>query len=258
MSKVVTLRKHERISRSSEQPGFIRDALMFRSAKRWGKSIFEGSNVTLRCHSTSWERVGGPVYDLPEDEQGWVKRQSRFGWVEKDGMKIGALEAVRYEVGLLTGNEEFAFIMDMDSGYEAAFGVILADAWEDLTLDVTDFGTIIELRYAWIAPDASLHISMAKLFERLLQPWLNTHAVLVTKAFPLEYEGYIEPGEETNPSLDFSFRRRRRALVRLFSQSGFKSFPGHAGADGWMLRVADRLAGVVTPPSSGMLNQVIR
>lgn len=132
--------------RDRERPDFIRRAVMFRSDRRWRAHTFPHTNVVLRCHSTPKERVGDYVYAMPEEEQGWVKRQSRFGWIEIDGEQVGALEAVRYETDVLICTEEFVLIMD--SAYEATFGVILGDAWENIGLDVTDLGTIIELRWA--------------------------------------------------------------------------------------------------------------
>ena len=46
--------------------------------------------------------------------------------------------------------------MDMDSAYEAALGVVLGDAWENIVLDVTDFGTITEMYWAWTDPTANV------------------------------------------------------------------------------------------------------
>ncbi|MEO1660898.1 MAG: hypothetical protein AAFR51_07920 [Pseudomonadota bacterium] len=258
MTNVVQLRDHKRIRRGRERPDFIRQAVVFRSDKRWRTHTFPDTNVVLRCRSTPKERVGDYVYAMPEEEQGWVKRQSRFGWIEIDGEQVGALEAVRYETDVLICTEEFVLIMDMDSAYEAAFGVILGDAWENIGLDVTDFGTIIELRWAWTDPTATVRVPMATLFKTLLKPWLSTHAILVLKAFPLEYEGYSSREEEDGVDYDVAFRRRRRALFRMLYAEGFEPFQGDAGQDGWMLRVADRLQGIVTPPGQEWLKQVMR
>lgn len=257
MSNVIELRQHERIRRTSKRPGFIDDALLFRSNKRWRTHTFPGTNVVLRCHSKAKERVGDYVYAMPEEEQGWVKRQSRFGLIEIEGEQVGALEAVRYETDVLICTEEFVLIMDMDSAYEATFGVILGNAWENIGLDVTDFGTIIELRWAWTDPTATVRVPIATLFKALLTPWLSTHAILVLKAFPLEYEGYCSREEEEGVDYDVAFRRRRRALMRMFDKDSFEPFPGTAGHDGWLLRVADRLQGVVTPPGQEWLKQVM-
>ncbi|MEM7327892.1 MAG: hypothetical protein AAF437_04075 [Pseudomonadota bacterium] len=258
MSNVVQLRQHKRMRRTPKRPGFIDDALLFRSQKRWRTHTFPGSNVALRCHSKAKERVGDYVYAMPEEEQGWVKRQSRFGLIEIEGEQVGALEAVRYETDVLICTEEFVLIMDMDSAYEAALGVVLGNAWENIGLDVTDFGTIVELRWAWVEPTASVDVPLTKLFETMLRPWLSTHAIMVLKAFPLEYEGYRCAEEKEEVDYEVAFRRRRRALMRMFAREGFESFPGKTGHDGWMLRVADRVEGMVTPPGQEWLNEVMR
>lgn len=99
---------------------------------------------------------------------------------------------------------------------------------------------------------------MATLFKPLLMPWLSTHAILVLKAFPLEYEGYSVRGEEDGVDYEVAFRRRRRALMRMFARSGFEQFPGDAGQDGWMLRVADRVQGMVTQPGREWLKVLMR
>ncbi|MEL6857180.1 MAG: hypothetical protein AAFO74_02260 [Pseudomonadota bacterium] len=257
MSKVIKLHEHERKRRSGERPRFIAEALEWRSNKRWGTHRFPNSNVTLKCHSKPWERVGDCVYNLPDHEQGWVKRQSRFGWIELDGEKVGALDATRYETETLIDTEEFVLIMDMDSALEAAFGVILGDAWQHIGMDVTDYGTIIHLSWAWTDPAFKVGIPVNDLFKQLLKPWLPSHAVIVLKAFPLEYEGYNGFEGEEGAEFDIAFRRRRRALVRMFETAGFQLFPGKAGNDGWMLRIPDRLRGSVTPPQSGQLEKAM-
>jgi hypothetical protein len=63
-------------------------------------------------------------------------------------------------------------------------------------------------------------------------------AVMVLKAFPLEYEGKITPENQS------AFERRRRALVRLYlHRIGFEPVPHKALADeGWMLRLISAAA----------------
>lgn len=135
---------------------------------------------------------------------------------------------------------------------------LLGDAWENIGLDVTDFGTIIELRWAWTDPTASVGVPITELFKKLLQPWRSTHAIMVLKAFPLEYDGYCSFDDSDGLNFDIVFHRRRRALVRMFERVGFEPFPGKPGADGWMLRVPDRLKSVVTRPGKGWLKSVMR
>jgi hypothetical protein len=63
-------------------------------------------------------------------------------------------------------------------------------------------------------------------------------AVVVLKAFPLDYEGKVTA--ENRPALD----RRRRALIRLYQRRiGFELVPHKALADeGWMLRMLNAAA----------------
>lgn len=98
---------------------------------------------------------------------------------------------------------------------------------------------------------------MATLFKALQKPWLSTHAILVLKAFPLEYEGYCSREGKDGVDYDVAFRRRQKALFRVFDQEGFEPFPGASGQVGWMLRVADRPQGIVTPPRTQWLKQVM-
>lgn len=257
MSKIIQLYEHKRKRRTSERPDFIDNALYWRSNKRWGVHKFAGTNVSLRCHSKAWEQVGDLLYSVPADEQSWIKRQSRFGSIEIDGEKVGAIDATRYETDTLIDTSDFVQIMDMDSAVEAAFGVILGDAWEHIGLGVTDFGTIIHLNWAWTDPRVNIGVPIGELFRKLLQPWLPTHAIMALKAFPLEYEGYSGDDGDEGAEFDIAFRRRRRALVRLFQRYGFELFPGKSGGDGWMFRVADRLRGKVEEPSEDCLAKIL-
>ncbi|MEM6410221.1 MAG: hypothetical protein AAF683_01640 [Pseudomonadota bacterium] len=257
MSKVIQLHENERKRRTGERPGFIRDALRWRSDKRWGTHRFAGTNVSLRCHSDSWTQVGDYLYPSPYDGQPWIKRQSRFGWIEIDGKAVGALDATRYDADTLINTEDFVLIMDIDRADEAAFGVILGNAWYDIGTDVTDYGTIIHLNWAWTDPAVKIGIPAHKMFEKLLKPWLASHAIIVLQAFPLEYLAYGGRDGEDAAKFEIAFRRRRRALVKLLEKSGFELFPGKAGNEGWMLRIADRLKDHIPPPKTGQLKIVM-
>lgn len=77
-------------------------------------------------------------------------------------------------------------------------------------------------------------------------------------AFPLEYEGYRCAEEDEGVDYEVVFRRRRLALMRMFVREEFEPFPGKAGHDGWMLLVAVRVQGMVTPPGEEWLKEVTR
>ncbi len=84
-------------------------------------------------------------------------------------------------------------------------------------------------------------------------------AVMVLKAFPLDYEGKVT--EENQPA----FEQRRRALSRLYqSRLGLTPVPHKAWADeGWMLHLFDEGAGPtngnndIKPPSTSISHMFI-
>jgi hypothetical protein len=91
---------------------------------------------------------------------------------------------------------------------------------------VIDAKTSADIEVAW------------QIIDALLTRIRRGTAVMVLKAFPLEYEGKL--AAENRLALD----RRRRALIRLYQRRiGFELVPQRALADeGWMLRMLNAAA----------------
>ena len=124
--------------RDSEEPKFIQYARDLRSPHRWRTHKLNDQDTVLRCQSGAWESIGG--YEIKDrfSEQAWVKRQSRFGWIEKDKQSIGAYQAIRYEMPVLMGTDEIVNIKDIDNHHEAELSTVLGDAWFQVGMDVAD------------------------------------------------------------------------------------------------------------------------
>ncbi|MFB9265375.1 hypothetical protein ACFFWD_19825 [Bradyrhizobium erythrophlei] len=94
--------------------------------------------------------------------------------------------------------------------------------------DVCSFDRLVIDANAWADVEAAWQI-----IDALLKRIRRSMAVMVLKAFPLEYEGKVTA--ENRPA----FERRQRALVRLYRRRiGFEPVPHKSLADeGWMMRL---------------------
>ena len=113
--------------------------------------------------------------------------------------------------------------------------------WDELW-EVTDYGTVLEFERAWMNrrwADAELFGAASK----ALLGRVSHRAILVLKAYPLEYESRV-----TDANADAQ-RRRQLALMRLYrSVLGVDRFPGSAGNRGWMFAIPERLRDVICKP----------
>lgn len=223
--------------RTSEWPKFMANGQQLQTGTRWKAHSLPGGRLILKCGSSGRTQVGDWLYPGPIEEQPAVFRQSRFGWLEANGYKVGAIEATRYNATFDIQNDEFLQIMDIDRDSESELAQKVCEAWDNIGTYITDFGSIIEISNVWMDPKFPLPISLARLVRLTLAPWLKTHALIVTKAFPLEYTGLASRSE----AQERAFQRRFAALLRLYEGQGLTRFPGALGEDGWMYQLADRL-----------------
>jgi hypothetical protein len=152
-----------------------------------------------------------------------------------NGQVIGGFQLCAFHADTFTSSA--LFLEALDSGSQATFAVgeTICAHWEYVE-DLTDYGDILELRRVWIAPARSKPGRLAKAISAVVEAMHPAHALMILKAFPLEYEGIVTDANEV------AFKHRQAALMRYYRASlGTLPFPGDTGADGWMYAIPERL-----------------
>jgi hypothetical protein len=109
--------------------------------------------------------------------------------------------------------------------------------------EITELGTVLELERAWVAPTDASRERFQAACDALLK-LAPKRALLLLKAYPLEYEGRVT-AENAGAQA-----RRQRALIRLYRQSmGAEPLPAPAGDEGWMYLIPERLRTELRQPT---------
>ena len=123
--------------------------------------------------------------------------------------------------------------MDAWEQFEADMSVVLCDEWNDLVLDVTYAGPILDFRNAWIVPEHSRGQLFPTASKALIDKFCPHHSILVMKAYPLEYAGQAP---DRSP-LRKAVARRQKAMVRHYRRIfGVRPFRRKHGKAGWLWR----------------------
>ncbi|WP_375292399.1 hypothetical protein [Sphingomonas melonis] len=155
-----------------------------------------------------------------------------------DGQPIGRFQLCDFRADTFTSSAEFLEALDSGSAATFAVGETICAHWEDVE-DITGYGDILELHRAWIEPRHSKPGRLAGAIRATVAALHPAHALMILKAFPLEYEGKVT--EENG----LAFERRQTALMRYYASSlGMLPFPDDTGESGWMYAVPERLRGI--------------
>lgn len=181
------------------------------------------------------------------DGEGFVRKREIVGKIKIDGLQAGVLSFVEYTLDPLIDNSEFFETMDADTFSESVLASILCEGWECISSDVSDYGPILEFSTAWMAPTFARGGLWARVAEHVIEHLSPRYALLIMKAFPLEYEGMALGGSSVAPSLLKRQTAMKRYYGRLF---GVQPFPNEAGDDGWLWRAGRHFIDVIPPPKS--------
>jgi hypothetical protein len=177
--------------------------------------------LELRLHRSRWE--SDP--DLPG-----VHHRVLRARLCVDGTHAGSFKLTEIRPTPLISRDSFFDWADAQSEQMAVLGEVICGHWEEVS-DVSDFGTILELTRAWMHPSFSKGGRFALAASSLIAS-LDDWVLLILKAFPLEYEG--QASDQFNAAL----RRRHHAMMKLYRTTlKVASFPGNAGAEGWMFAI---------------------
>jgi hypothetical protein len=181
----------------------------------------------------------------PKDAEYYFQDRDVFFAMERDGRRIAAgtltiWRGVYDKDGGGWDLEGFVRRGDMNSQSEYDTAVAVARVWgtddEDnwWTDDPFCYGYLCSFDRLVIDAKTSADVEAAwQIIDALLRRIRRGMAVMVLKAFPLDYEG------EVTAENRLAFERRQRALNRLYQRRiGFEPVPHKALADeGWMLRL---------------------
>jgi hypothetical protein len=119
-------------------------------------------------------------------------RGELFCWVMQNGERVGGLHFVEWYIDWWADQNEFLEHMDRHCQAAATFSGVVCSAWD--ISDLMGLGPIIEFRLSWMAKRASngriWPLAAVALIDRF---YVRKSAVLILKAFPLEYEGEVPP-----------------------------------------------------------------
>jgi len=224
-----------RIRRRDALPEFA-DADARRRRKYPHTIELSATDSSLRYWMSKPYSVGLPAGD---DYKDCVQKTELFAWLMLGARRIGAFELNKYDPNGCASNEEFIMVMDSDEEYEATLSGALCKQFDDLIDEVTLGGPILDFRRAWIMPQFA-HGDLFRLATRaLVEEFCPDYSIMVLKAFPLEYEGYVPKGSE----LEIAFKRRVRAMIRYYQRIfGVRPFDGEDGDAGWLWREGETLA----------------
>lgn len=208
-------------------------------ARRFTKVLsVEGSSecLEIRYRRSRWSKV---------DYEGSDEVRSRLtdGIIMVSGERAGRIQFTEFRLGAFVTRHEFWRTMDDASAAKSALAEVINGAWSDPT-DVTDFGDIVEFNRVWLRLSVTGRGRLGAVCEIMLKELFSSRALLILKAFPLEYEGAVTSDNE------LAFSRRRIAMMRRYAgMLGVEPLPGSSGQEGWMYSVPSRLADVIEPPS---------
>ncbi|GAA4778857.1 hypothetical protein [Novosphingobium ginsenosidimutans] len=193
-----------------------------------------GSEVDLFVHQSRWKWL---------DADRMLIRQRQYSAKLVDGGKhVGSFRMNEYHIDEYVDSEELFDHFDQISASLAELAAVLGGYWDNL-FEITELGTVLELERAWVAPtDASRERFQAACGALLkLAP---KRALLLLKAYPLEYEGKVTAENAISQA------RRQRALIRLYRRSiGAEPLPAPAGEEGWMYLIPERLRTELRQPT---------
>lgn len=189
--------------------------------------------LSMQVHRSRWAWL--------DDGKCIVKRRRFTAKLYHKDRHIGSFRLNEYDVSCEAVTSQVFECFDYTSATLAELGVVLCGHWPQLS-EVTDYGTIVELERAWMAPAAASGRHFAAAIKALVKLG-RRGALLLLKAFPLEYEGLVD-SRNTG-----AHARRQRALMRMYSAIlGVQPVPGRVGEEGWMFRINPRLADYVPEP----------
>jgi hypothetical protein len=184
-------------------------------------------------------------FDEPEEEgEGPYRLRQRFtsARIERDGAVVGAVKIIEYDIPPIW-TSWFWEGMDGYSHSASEVAQALLSAWPDFPFDVACYGNVLELNRLWVEPTAAG--TWIPVVDQLLRRVQRRTAIVIAKAYPLEYEGKLPDGAPERPA----FEQRRRAMLRLYgNRLDLHPLPGRSGEQGWIWKPRPGLERLIDEP----------
>lgn len=234
--------RQDRFIRYKQAPEPFRDQDHHDAAKL--PRIVLDEDLIVEYSMTAPEAVGGIDHE-PDEALLTLRRQECTAWVFHAGRIVGGVVLKRYMVPDFIQNDEFVDLMDRDSAEEHELSIALDSQFREIGSDVGAYGDILELNRIWLAGLPALAGRSTEIVKALISAFCPGFALVILKAFPLEYEGRFSSTNEQG-AYDAALQRRQRAMKRLYRREyGVRSMKGAVGDEGWMYRVRTGLEDII-------------
>lgn len=219
-----------RIRRSENPPRFIEhEAAMHRPYRYVLPVPVTNEKATLRYRLSPWR-------SLAEDER--IRKRELFAWIQLGRRRVGALELHEFDMRGCLANDDVLYLMDSEEDIESQIAQVLCSTFDDLSCDVMPYGSILDFRHAWIKPGPAQRELLAKAATTIIDAAFPDHALLIMKAYPLEYEGQMND----DAPIEAGLVSRQRAMVRHYHRIfGVEPLPCPHGQEGWLWRLHPKL-----------------
>jgi hypothetical protein len=228
----------ERIRRGRALPLGIKEELLSRQVYPYGRKIrVDEQELTLKY------RKGRSRCLVRQD--GCVWRAELFCWIFRGRHRAGAIKLIQWRVDPSASGWEFFDEMDEHSAEALETAEVILSLWDVSELAIS--GRILEASIVWMSPPHARGGLWAGVLDHLAKTHFGRKAaLLVLKAFPLEYESRAPDGSPAAEGLAGRQAAMRRYYGRIL---GMLSVPGWAYKYGWMWRPLK--LGVPFPRSRG-------
>jgi hypothetical protein len=233
--------KSQRILRQTEVPAPFRSVDYQDAAKLPRIELDEELYIEYSASAPSF--VGG-MYPNPDATLDMLRRQECTAWVFLNGSVVGGAVLKRYMIPPYMDNDEFLELMDADSGAEHELSAALDSQFGEIG-GVGAYGDVLLLDRMWLARIPRLAGLSAEMVNALVSAFCPEFAIIILKAYPLEYEGMFSENADLSER-EVMFQKRRRAMMRLYEREfGVVALRTEYGENGWMYRVRTGLEDII-------------
>ena len=227
--------KRMRIQRTSVWDEFVERDLQIWRCRNILNASHRGQHIVLKYSKSRLYRLDGGYRR--------VRQRELFCLIYLNTKVVGAFEMTEIDVSD-ADPQDLVGAMDSVSQYAYELGQVIRRGWKFLPA-IWALGTILDFRRVWMDPAHARTGLWAEAARKVIDTEFPKYAVMVMKAFPLEYEGMA------NAANAVAFKRRQRAMRRYYgSLFGVKPFPGRDGQEGWLWRAHPRWEGIIDGPAS--------
>lgn len=184
----------------------------------------------------------GIGYDVFATRTGWrfvcdaseIKQRATEIRVMDDDRLRGVIRTLEFRLEPFSLTRfQFFQIMDGESDEAQRLAEVVLSCWVDPFFDLSDYGSLLLVDYAWSPIDAREPV-WAQALEKALPRLYADAAGMFALAFPTQYAGNV-PG--ACPARQ-GFNRRRMAMLRHYKRIlNLSPLPGWAGSKGWVWRM---------------------